>query len=142
MQIIVASSSEGLLNKSNLDRIKQHILAQGRRCTYTNMFNNNPCFELADFQLYLHPDPGPKGEPQWNINCDVTRGDFNTLVIRGQHGSEGERRIDFQQENEIRVSAPDPVEGLSVEGLRALPEAVVLAMLALTPPPPHRDRAK
>ena len=140
MQIIMASSSEVLLNKSNLDRIKQHILAQGQRCTYTNMFNHNPCFELADFQLYLHPDPGPNGEPQWNINCDVTRGDFNTLVIRGKHGNESERRIDFQQENEIRVSAPYPAEGLSVEGLRALPEAVVLEMLALPQPQPRHSR--
>lgn len=81
MQPTVIDSSDPLLNKTNLDRVKQHIIALGARCTYVNMYNNNPCWSLASYKFYLNPDPGPDGHPQWNINCDITRGDFNTLVV-------------------------------------------------------------
>lgn len=79
---IVISADDPVLNKANLDRVKRRIIALGNRCTYVNMYNNNPCWSLASYSFYLNPDPGPDGHPQWNINCDLTRGDFNTLVVR------------------------------------------------------------
>ena len=45
-KVIHIRSGEGsILNKTNLDRIKHFILQKGEKCTYYNMYNNNPCFE-------------------------------------------------------------------------------------------------
>lgn len=82
MQPVLVSTSDPILNKANLDLVKRHIIGLGSRCTYVNKYNNNPCWSLASYTFYLNPDPGPDGHPQWNINCDTTRGDFNTLVIK------------------------------------------------------------
>jgi hypothetical protein len=71
-----------VLNKKNLDAVKRFMLKNGQTCTFTNMYNNNPCYQTAHYQFYLNPDPGgPHHHVQWNINCDPKKGDFNTVVI-------------------------------------------------------------
>ncbi len=77
------NEQEPVLNKRTLDVIKAFLLKKGQRCTYSQKFNNNPCFTTEHFKFYLNPDSGgPHQHPQWNMNCDPERGDFNTLVIR------------------------------------------------------------
>ncbi|WP_255989265.1 hypothetical protein [Chitinolyticbacter albus] len=85
MDIAQPEHASAILSKVNLDRVKRHIIVAGSRCTYANKYNHNPCLATSDFHLYLNPDPGPDGHPQWNIDCDVTRGDFNTLVVQEKH---------------------------------------------------------
>lgn len=103
MHSITLAPEDRVLNKTNLDRIKRHIIANGMRCTYSNMYNHNPCWALPPYRFYLNPDPGPDGNRQWNINCDITRGDFNTLVIdeTGEPGRSG--TVDFRSAGAITV---------------------------------------
>ncbi len=79
----IKSGESEILNKNNLDVAKRFMLKNGQTCTWSNMYNNNPCFATTHYQFYLNPDPGgPHHHPQWNINCDPKKGDFNTLAIR------------------------------------------------------------
>lgn len=104
MQAVSIPTADPLLNKANLDQIKQHIIGLGARCTYVNKYNNNPCWSLAPYVFYLNPDPGPDGNPQWNINCDISRGDFNTLVI-GERASGRAASVDFRSKEAILLRA-------------------------------------
>jgi hypothetical protein len=128
------SPTEPVLNKENLDRVKRFILGTGRRCTYVNMFNNNPCFELADFEFYLNPDPGPNGHPQWNINCDATRGDFNTLAVREKGAAGGYHVIDFQPGQALTIRASYWADTNDMGKSRKVLEAAVLTMLKTIDP--------
>lgn len=101
MRVITLPAKDPLLNKTNLDRVKRHILALGERCTYGNKFNHNPCWMLPPYQFYLDPDPGPQGQAQWNINCDPARGDFNTLVV-GIDGEPLTGAVDFRPNEVVR----------------------------------------
>ena len=96
------SRSQSLLTKNNLDRIKKFIIQQGMTCLYSNMYNNNPCLEHKNFSAFLIPDPGPNGHPQWNMNCDVTKGDFNRIVIRNNNFKY--RNIDFRNADSVVIS--------------------------------------
>lgn len=96
-----------LLNKANLDRIKRHIIDGGQRCTYVNMYNHNPCWQHGTFHFFLNPDPGPDGQRQWNLNCDLSRGDFNTLVIRTTDTPARYAGIAFLQADQVRLQAHD-----------------------------------
>jgi hypothetical protein len=79
----IKGSEDAVLNKKNLDIAKRYLLKNGQTCTWSNMYNNNPCFATQHYYFYLNPDPGgPHHHSQWNINCDPKLGDFNTLVIR------------------------------------------------------------
>jgi hypothetical protein len=99
--VVVESSQNKVLSKKNLDAIKQFILKTGQTCTYSNMYNNNPCYQTAHYQFYLNPDPGgPHNHPQWNINCDPKKGDFNTLVIKAspsQNLAQIDSKIDLKK---------------------------------------------
>lgn len=101
MKITQPSPAGQTLTKDKLDRVKRYIIEAGERCTYVNMYNNNPCIETSEFRLYLNPDPGPNGHPQWNINCDTTRGDFNTLVVQEKSDASAYHTIDFRDANAI-----------------------------------------
>ncbi|MCX5742647.1 MAG: hypothetical protein NT062_09145 [Proteobacteria bacterium] len=82
-------SGDAIVNRDNLLRIKRFILDREQTRTYCQMFNNNPFFETARYEFYLHPDPGgPHTHPQWNINCDRARGDFNTMIVRRKSSRE------------------------------------------------------
>ncbi len=71
--------TDGVLTAAAFNQIKDHILAQGDRQTYCNMFNNNPHVVLGDMDIYLNPDTG-----QQNINCDLELSGFNHMVIRAR----------------------------------------------------------
>jgi len=129
MQITVPSSGEAVLNKMNLDQVKQHVLAAGRRCTYVNMYNNNPCWELPEFRVYLNPDPGPDGHLQWNINCDVTRGDFNTLVVQWKSAPFGHGAVDFRNPNVVSIHAPSASTPREFAKTKEMLEAAIRASL-------------
>lgn len=129
MQTATLSSTEPVLNKTNLNRVKHHILETGRRCTYSNMYNNNPCMVLQEFELYLNPDPGgPYGDPQWNINCDVTLGDFNTLVVHWKNAVNTYSVIDFRHEQAISIQEDNG--GAAPRDIRKLKDALEAAILA------------
>lgn len=103
MKITPSSPVGKILTKEKLDQVKRYILISGKRCTYANMYNNNPCIEVPGFWLYLNPDPGPNGHPQWNINCDTTRGDFNSLVVQEKNGASAFHTIEFLDANAIVI---------------------------------------
>ncbi|MCD4672042.1 MAG: hypothetical protein K8R77_05195 [Anaerolineaceae bacterium] len=69
--------TDSVLTAAAFNQIKDHILAQGDRQTYCNMFNNNPHVTLGNMDIYLNPDTG-----QQNINCDLKLSEFNHMVIR------------------------------------------------------------
>ena len=136
--LTLRSDEEKIINKHNLDRIKQFILKQGRRCTYSQMYNNNPCYEIGPYLYYLNPDPGgPHHHPQWNLNCDPKRGDFNTLVIRrnifvdrsDSAFHDQYRHIDFKDEYGIRVSVHYAAPSWPISQIRELPEQAVQFLL-------------
>ncbi|MFZ2269480.1 MAG: hypothetical protein WAV95_18045 [Azonexus sp.] len=126
----ISFSGEPVLNKANLDRVKRHILATGRRCTYVTMYNNNPCLELPEFELYLNPDPGPDGHPQWNIGCDTSRGDFNTLVVQRKGVDRAYVAIEFRQEQVVSLRTQHGASTSEIEELKETLAAAVLAALA------------
>ena len=96
--------SEMTLTKPNLDKIKRFILNRGQTCTYNNMFNRQPCVSTDHFTFYLHPDPGPNNQPQWNINCDPAIGDFNTLVVHRDRQATGQyQTIHFRDEKRVTL---------------------------------------
>lgn len=98
-----AAASGQLLTKETLDRVKRHVLASGKRCTYSNKYSHNPFLELQDYWLYLNPDPGPDGHPQWNINSDTSKGDFNELVVVEKADSSMYHGVVFREADAIRL---------------------------------------
>ena len=107
MPINIIAADDPVLNKKNLDKVKRHIITNGYRCTYVNKYNNNPCWAVSEFQFYLNPDPGPDGHQQWNFNCDITRGDFNTLVVYVKSSSDGWRAIEFLPGKAVAIRVLD-----------------------------------
>jgi len=73
---IVPDGSNPVLTVGNFVRIRQFILSQGRRRTYCNMFNDNPYWQFFGFNAYLNP------AVPTNINCEIGKFEFNTLVIQ------------------------------------------------------------
>ena len=131
------SGAEPILNKSNLDKIKQFILKRGQTCTYSNMYNNNPCIETSHFSFYLNPDPGPGNTIQWNIGCDPKKGDFNTMVIhrnlQGEHTdaqfADQYRSIEFKDESKLRL-LEHYHSRMSKAAIREFPEQAIKELLA------------
>ena len=98
-----------VLNLDNFILIKNFILAQGRRQTYCNMFNDNPAYNIADCYYYLNPDTG-----QANINCDPTKSDFNTLVIYG-HDTASYHVSIKQGDSHLYINVSWPSADLNIE---------------------------
>jgi len=73
---IVADGSNPVLTVANFVLIRKFILSQGKRLTYCNMFSDNPYWPFPGFNSYLNPPD------QRNINCEIGRSEFNTLVIQ------------------------------------------------------------
>ena len=70
------------MNRANLQRIKRFILERGERCTYCQMFNNNPCFATRNYRFFLiRIREVPTTTRSGNINCELERSDFRTLVV-------------------------------------------------------------
>ena len=75
-QAVVSDGSHTVLTVAHFARIQKFILDKGKRRTYCNMFNNNPCWEFPDFNAYLNPPD------QRNINCEIGKSAFDILVIQ------------------------------------------------------------
>lgn len=79
-------NNDNLFTKQNFKTIRSYILKNGDRTTYCNMFNNNPHFEVGNFDVFLNPinQFGSRG------NCDCPENDFTELVIwfTGSRGSQ------------------------------------------------------
>jgi hypothetical protein len=73
---VVSDGSNMVLTVANFVRIQKFILDQGKRQTYCNMFNDNPYWAFPEFNAYLNPSD------QRNINCEIGKSEFNTLVIQ------------------------------------------------------------
>lgn len=129
MKNTTPSSERQTLSKGNLDRVKRYILESGERCTYVNKYNNNPCIKLPQLRLYLNPDPGPDGHPQWNINCDITRGDFNTLVVQEESGDSAYHTVDFRDANAIAIEGQEGTAEREMLRSKRILERAVLAVL-------------
>ncbi|AUX25820.1 uncharacterized protein SOCEGT47_063720 [Sorangium cellulosum] len=129
MKTTMPSSEQQILSKGNLDRVKRYILESGERCTYSNRYNNNPCVRLPQLSLYLNPDPGPDGHPQWNINCDITRGDFNTLVVHEEGGDSAYHTVDFRGADAIVLKGRERAAESEMLRSKLVLERAVLAVL-------------
>jgi hypothetical protein len=73
---VVADGSNAVLTIANFVRIQRFILAQGKRKTYSNMYNDNPFWAFPGFNAYLNPPD------QRNIDCAIGKSEFNELVIQ------------------------------------------------------------
>ncbi len=119
--------AEAILTKPNLDKIKRFIVKRGEKCTYTNMYNHNPCFSTERYQFFLNPDPGgPHNHPQWNIGCDPKVGDFNTLAIYAKGGGEREI-IEFKDAGKITLDG----RKISTAKISVFPAQAVKELLAV-----------
>ena len=117
------------LTHARLDRVKRLILQAGARCTYSSKYNHNPCLHTAEFHLYLDPDPGPDGHPQWNLDSDPAVGDFHTLVVRRRSGEDGWGRVQFLPGQDLIVSSfGEPTAEAAARARRMLEAAVAAAL--------------
>ena len=133
----VNGDKEDILNEKNLDRIKRTILQSGQRETFCNKYNDNPHFSTEHYDFYLNPDPGgPVNHPQWNINCDLKKGDFNTLVIRTKAGSGADSRdqyryITFLNKFDIQLEVDYADPDMPISRIREFPERAIQEFLLL-----------
>ena len=88
--------------------------------------------------IFWTPDPGgPHNHPQWNLNCDPEKGDFNTLTIRRNLSvdksddafSDQYREINFMEEYGIVVSVSYAHPNWPIGKIRELPEQAVQFLL-------------
>ena len=86
-----------VLTAAAFNQIKDHILADGDRQTYCNMFNNNPHVTLGNMDIYLNPDTG-----QQNINCNLKLSAFNHMVIRTR-----DPRKYYRVQLNLKATGPD-----------------------------------
>ncbi|CAF1155732.1 unnamed protein product [Didymodactylos carnosus] len=87
------------MSKNDNDRfnlIKTFILKDGDKQTYCNMYNNNPHYNLNDFQIYLNPSIGQK-----NISCDPKLSDFNEIVVHDISSEDRYYRIKLNNDNTV-----------------------------------------
>jgi len=136
MKTVVASDS--IINRENLVRIKQFILLSKQTRTFCQMFNDNPFFETERYEFYLNPDPGgPHKHPQWNINCDPSRGDFHTIIVRKKLAyfrSDGDfqdqyRRLSFAGPDVQIVNDHDDSKVADDAKLKQFPEDAIKELL-------------
>lgn len=134
----MGDDSKQPLAQADFLRIKQYILSCGKRCTYSNMYNDNPCMETQNYFFYLNPDPGgPFNHPQYNMNCDPEKGDFHTLVVYGKNsfGKDGFSiiylEINFMDENDIRLTIDHKSPGKRREKVRMSAEKAVREILCV-----------
>lgn len=113
---------ERVLNKENLDRVKRHVLASGKRCTYSNKYNHNPFLELPDFWLYLNPDPWTKDQPHRNDGSDPSKGDFKELVVVEKTDNSVYHGVVFRDAKDIRLRRRDDASRRTLE--RAVRQAL------------------
>lgn len=118
------AANERVLNKQTLYRVKRHILASGKRCTYSNKYNHNPFLEVPDFWLYLNPDPWSEDQPQRNVDSDPSKGDFNELVVREKADNSVYHSVVFRDANDIRLGVHDDASRHTLE--RAVLEVLQL----------------
>ncbi len=71
-----------IVSVDSFESIKNFILTNGDRETYSNRYGNNPHCSFDGFELYLNPDIG-----QLNSDCDTSKSDFNEIVIRDQNSN-------------------------------------------------------
>ena len=119
------SSDEKVINRENLTSIKQLIIKNGLRETYGQMYNNNPAYHTNRFAFYLNPDTG-----QANINCELDKSDFQTLVMRDPKRKSQYCHIEFINKNEINIRIPWVTEDLTILQIREFASEGIQEILA------------
>jgi hypothetical protein len=118
------SSDEPVLNRTNLIAIKQFIIKKGIRESISQMYNNNPAYHTKKFAFYMNPDTGQK-----NINCEIDKSDFQTLVIRRSENKNQYCDLNFQDEFNIYISISWPTEDLAITQIREFATEAVKEIL-------------
>ncbi len=118
-------SDEKIINRENLIAIKQFILKNGLRITYSQMYNSNPAYVTERFGFFLNPDSG-----QQNINCELDKSDFQTLVVNDSNNKNQYCNIEFKDEFYIYVRVTWPTEDLTVSQIRNFASEAIQEMLA------------
>ena len=107
-------TEEKTITRENLIKIQQFILKQGKRETYSSMYNNNPASQTKNYRFYLNPDTGP----QMN-NCDPKKSNFHYLTIRKVGGGKNQyRTVEFLNKHYVYITANWPTEDLTVRQVR------------------------
>jgi len=136
----IKSPSEAIINPNNLNRIKRFLLQNKQVSNYTTMFNNTPYFQSDNYSFYLKPDPGgPSNSPLWNKDCDPSKGDFNTLVIRrninkplsDEDFKDQYRAIEFKEGENILVKVLQAQPDMKVYQIRLMAEQSIQEILNL-----------
>jgi uncharacterized protein (DUF2141 family) len=126
LRISQGKPKEKIITRENLIGIQQFILKQGKRQTYCNMYNNNPAYQMKNYQFFLNPDDG-----QGDINCDPKKCTFHTLVIRkAGRGRTQYRRIDFINKHCIDITANYPTDDLTVQQVRQFVNDAMVEIMA------------
>lgn len=118
-------SDEKILNLQNLVAIKEFIIKNGSRETYSQMYNNNPAYHSSQFSFYLNPDTG-----QANINCELDKSDFQTLAIHDPNNKNQYCYVEFIDKNEIKVKVPRPTQDLRVSQIHDFASEAIQEILA------------
>ena len=101
------------ITRDNLIEIQQFIIKQGKRATYSNMYNNNPTHETKNYYFYLNPDKVA------NINCDLKKSGFHNLTIQKSKAKDNQyRRVEFLDKHYVYITASWPTGDLSVQQIR------------------------
>jgi len=120
-------SDKKTITIANLIKIKQFILKKGHRDTYCNMYNNNPAYRTKSFCFYLNPDSG-----QDNINCDINKSDFNTLVIQKPDCDNNQyRMVEFLDPNWVYIIVSSPTEDLTVSQIHVFVSEAMMEILKI-----------
>jgi len=65
----------------NFQKIKEFVLANGDKQSYSNMYNNNPHYVFKTFHVFLEPEMG-----QMNMDCNPEISDFDEIVVQDENG--------------------------------------------------------
>ncbi len=104
---------EKVINWENLTRIKKFIIAQGKRQTYCNMYNNNPFYSTKNYSFHLNPDTG-----QQNIDCQPDKSDFNDLTIHFSGDNDQYRNVRFTDKFVVTINVSWPEEDMNIRNIR------------------------
>ncbi len=109
-----------IFNQDALISVKDFILRQGKTETFCAMYNNNPCWSVNSCVFYLIPDfGGPDNRPQFNVECDPSKTDFHSLMVRNDQWSPDEYlKISFKDSFQIELSVSDPNDNISIGTIR------------------------
>lgn len=124
LQIHEDNKNNQTISLKNLTHIKRFIVDGRKKQTFCTMYNNNPYHKTSHYSFYLLPDSG-----QNNIDCDITKSDFNTLVIHDYNAKNDQyRKVQFF-EGQIYINSDWPIPDMTVRKVLEFTESAIMEIL-------------